>query len=248
MLGSRLLVNCYTVNCITQATNIMPGKKYPFQNKSIKNIRNEVWKDIPGFEGIYQASNFGRIKSLDRTIQHARLGQQFVAGRILSQSIAENKNIKTGEPMIDLRVSLSVDGVQHYFNTRRLIYMTFVNKKINYQKDGLYVINKDGNGFNNKVSNLQLVTKSEKQKRVFTRDRQDSYLKIADRSKWPKTYGGYTRRKPIKQYTHRGKLIAKYESVSEASRKTGIGEKEIIQVAKGIYSQWNGYKWKYVNP
>lgn len=226
----------------------MPGKKYPFQNKSIKDIRNEAWKDIPGFEGIYQASSYGRIRSLDRTIQHARLGQQFVGGRILSQSIAENSNIKTGDPMIDLRVSLSMDGVQHYFNTRRLIYMTFINKKINYQRDGMYVINKDGDGYNNKVSNLQLVTKSEKQKRVFTRNRQDSYLKIADRSKWPKTYGGYTRRKPIKQYTHRGKLIAKYESVSEASRRTGIGEKEIIQVAKGIYSQWNGYKWRYVNP
>lgn len=225
----------------------MPGKKYAFQNKSIKDLKNEVWKDIPGFEGIYKASNYGRIKSLDRTIIHARLGQQFVSGRILSQSIAENNNIKTGEPMIDLRVSLSLDGVQHYFNTRRLIYMTFVNKKINYQKDGLYVINKDGNGYNNKVTNLQLVTKSEKQKRVFTRDRQDSYLKIADRSKWPKTYGGYTRRKPIKQYTNRGKLIAKYESVSEASRQTGIGEKEIIQVAKGVYSQWNGFKWRYVN-
>lgn len=225
----------------------MPGSNYPFHNKSIKDIRNEEWKDIPGFEGIYQASSFGRIKSLDRTILHARLGKQFVGGRILSQSIAENHNIKTGEPMIDLRVSLSMDGVQHYFNTRRLIYMTFVNKKINYQKDGLYVINKDGNGYNNKVKNLQLVTKSEKQKRVFTRDRQDSYLKIADRSKWPKTYGGYTRRKPIKQYTNRGKLIAKYESVSEASRQTGIGEKEIIQVAKGVYSQWNGFKWKYAN-
>lgn len=225
----------------------MTAKLYPFENKSIKDMRNEVWKDIPGFEGIYQASSYGRIKSLDRTIIHTRLGQQFVAGRILSQSIAENNNIKTGEPMIDLRVSLSMDGVQHYFNTRRLIYMTFVNKKINYQKDGLYVINKDGNGYNNKVSNLQLVTKSEKQKRVFTRNRQDSYLKIADRSKWPKTYGGYTRRKPIKQY-HRGRLVAKYESVSEASRQTGIGEKEIIQVAKGVYSQWNGYKWKYVNP
>lgn len=224
----------------------MPGKNYPFLNKSIKNLRNEVWKNIPGFEGIYQASSYGRIKSMDRTISHTRLGQQFVAGRILSQSIARNRNIKTGEPMIDLRVSLSMDGVQHYFNTRRLIYISFVNKKINYQKDGLYVINKDGDGYNNRVKNLQLVTKSEKQKRVFERDRQDSYLKIADRSKWPKTYGGYTRRKPVKQYTRQGRLVAKYESVSEASRQTGFGEKEIIQVAKGVYAQWKGFLWKYV--
>lgn len=218
---------------------------YPYQNREIKSIRNEVWKNIPGFEGWYQASNYGRIRSVDRIVLHTRLGEQFVAGRILSQSIARNKNIKTGEPMIDLRVSLSVDGIQHYYNTRRLIYQTFVNRRINFQNDGLYVINKDGNGFNNRVSNLQLVTKSEKQKRVFARERHDSYLKTADRSAWPKTYGGYALRKPIKQYTTSGRLVARYESIRDACHHTGFDEKGIIGTAKGLYKQWRGYKWRY---
>jgi len=219
--------------------------KYPFQNRSLSNIRGERWKDIPEFEGTYQASNFGRIKSLDRTVLHARLGQQFVEGRILSQSIARNRNIKTGEPMIDLRVSLSRDGEQFYYNVRRLVYITFVNKKLDYRKDGLYVINKNGNGYNNRVNNLSLATKSQKQQRVFKRNRQDSYLKTADRSAWPRTYGGYANRRAVRQYNLKGKLLRQFESIRDAARKTGFDEKGIIGAAKGEYAQWRGYKWKY---
>ena len=214
------------------------------RSKSLKSFKGERWKDVPDFEGLYKVSNFGRVKSLDRVIPHPRLKEQFVAGRILSQSIAENRNIKTGEPMIDLRVSLSRDGIQYYFNTRRIVFTAF-RKKIDYEKDGLYVINKDGNGFNNALSNLKLVTKSEKSIRAFDRDRVvESFLKTADRSTW-KNYGGYTRRKPVKQYSNKGKLLAKYESIREASRQTGCGEKEIISVARGIYRQTKGFKWRY---
>ena len=215
-----------------------------YKNKSLKSLPGERWKDVPEFDGLYKVSNLGRVKSLDRVIPHPRLKEQFVAGRILSQSVAKNRNIKTGEPMIDLRVSLSKDGVQYYFNTRRLVFSAF-RKKIDYESDGLYVINKDGNGFNIALTNLKLVTKSEKSIRAFKRERVvESYLKTADRSTW-KNYGGYTRRKPVKQYSLKGKLIAKYESIREACRITGCGEKEIINVARGILKQTKGFRWRY---
>ena len=35
---------------------------------NIKDLPNEIWKDIPNYEGIYQISNKGRVKSLTRTI------------------------------------------------------------------------------------------------------------------------------------------------------------------------------------
>ncbi|MBB6129407.1 NUMOD4 domain-containing protein [Mucilaginibacter lappiensis] len=215
-----------------------------YLDKSPLNLPNEVWKDIPDFEGSYQASNLGRIRSLDRTVPHPRLKRQFVKGIVLSQSVFKNKNLKTGEPMIDLRASLSIEGKQHYFNTRRIIYHTFI-KRLNYNKDGMYVINIDGDGYNNNVTNLKLITKSAKQKRAVNRDRVIPYLKTADRSKWPKTYGGYSRRKPVAQYDLNENLIQTFESVREASRKTGMNDKAIIQVAKGVYSQWNGFKWRY---
>jgi hypothetical protein len=217
-------------------------KIYPYQNKSLANMKGETWKDISGFEGYYQASNYGRIKSLDREIPHPRLHKQFVKGQILSQSIAKNKNILTGEPSIDLRVTLAKDNTPYYFNTRRLIYSTFI-REIDYIKDGLYVINKNGNGFDCSATNLQLLTKSEKQNRAIARGRVDfSILRTIDRSAWKKNY---SRRKPIKQYDLKGKLIKTYKSIAEASEKTGFGEKEIISVAKGRYSQWRGFRWRY---
>lgn len=220
----------------------MPKHLYPYQDKSLASIKGEKWKDIPDFEGYYQASNFGRIKSLDREIPHPRLHKQFVRGQILSQSISANKNIKTGKPMIDLRVSLAKENRQYYFNTRRVIYLTFIDK-IDYEKDGLYVVNKDGDGYNCRVKNLGLATKSEKQNRAIDRGRVDfSFLKTVDRSKWKKDF---SKRKPVKQYDLSGKYVATYKSITEASEKTKIDEKGIIQTAKGKYSQWAGFRWRY---
>jgi len=95
-----------------------------YLNKSLNDLPGENCKDVPDFEGFYQASVWGRIKSLDRVILHPRLKTQFVKGRILNQSVHNNKNVITGEPMVDLRVTLTIENKPCYFNTRRLIYQT----------------------------------------------------------------------------------------------------------------------------
>jgi len=212
---------------------------------SLADIPSEIWKDIPGFEGSYQASTMGRIKSLDRIIPHPRLYQQFVKGQILSQSISKNRNLKTGEPMIDLRVTLAIENIQYYFNVRRVIYKTFINSHLDYNKDRLYVINIDGDGYNNRPENLKAVTHSEKQLRAISRDRVlPSVLKTADRTNWKKNY---STSKPVMQYALEGNFVNQYPSVREAARQNHIDEKVVIQVAKGLYKQWNGFVWKYVN-
>ncbi|MGF7076240.1 hypothetical protein [Mucilaginibacter sp. 3215] len=61
--------------------------------------------------------------------------------------------------MIHLRVTLTIENRAYYFNTRRLIYKTFIDPHLDYNKDGLYVINTDNNGYNNRPENLKLVTK-----------------------------------------------------------------------------------------
>jgi hypothetical protein len=221
---------------------------YPYQDKKTDLLEGEIWRDVPALEVYYQVSNLGRVRSLDRVVPHPRLHSQFVKGRILSQSIAKNKNILSGIPMIDLRVSLSYSGKMQYHNTRRLVYTTFV-RPLDFEKDGLYVINDDCDGYNCRLDNLSVSTKSEKSRRAFHRERvPESYLKTADRSKWKgKIYGGMSRRKPILQLDLNNNIIAHFESISQASRSTGIGEKEIINVAKGRYAQWKGFRWKYVD-
>lgn len=216
---------------------------YPFKNLSIKNIKGETWKDIHGYEDYYKVSNLGRVKSLDRIIPHPRLYQQFVKGRILKQKIVKDYNSLTGDDMISLQVALALENTTHYYNVRRLVYTAF-KKKINFRKDGLYVINKDGNGYNNRVSNLLLVSKTEKQRRSIDSGRQDfEYLKSIDRSAWKKNY---SRRIAISQYHPKGKLIRKYKSIREAHERTGFDSKGISQAAKGLYNGfWRGFKWKF---
>ena len=220
-------------------------ENYPYQDLETPRLLDENWKPIPGYEDYYEVSDLGRVRSLDRVVPHPRLKSQFVKGRILKQKILSNKNTISDTPMIDLQVSLSKDGKQHYHNVRRLVYSAFI-EPLSYQHDSLYVINKDCDGYNNRLSNVACVSVKHKSKRAFDRGRvPESILSYADRSNWRKYTGN---RKPILQLDMEGNVIRTYESVKEASRQTGISDKNLIEVAKGKYKSWNGCRWEYANP
>jgi len=51
-------------------------------------------------EGSFQASDRGRVKSLDRIVDHTRLKKKFIKGQTLNQSVAKSRNIGAGEPLI----------------------------------------------------------------------------------------------------------------------------------------------------
>lgn len=216
---------------------------YPYQDTTTKKLRSEHWKDIPGYEGYYQVSSLGRVRSLDRIVPHPRLYQQTVKGRILKQKVVKDFNTHIGDSMISLQVALALESSAHYHNVRRLVYMAF-RKKINFKKDGFYVINKDGDGYNNRVTNLALVSKSQKQRRSIDTGRQTfEYMKTVDRSVWKKNT---SRRIAVNQYSLKGKLVRKFSSIREASELTGIDAKGISNAAKGFYyGVWSGYKWKF---
>lgn len=140
---------------------------------------------------------------------------------------------------------MAIENTQYYFNTRRVIYKTFIDPHLDYEKGGLYVINIDGDGYNNRPENLKAVTHSEKQLCAISRGRVLlSILKTADRTNWKKNY---STSKPVAQYDLEGKLVNQYPSVREAARQNCIEDKVVIQVAQGMYKQWNGYVWKYIN-
>jgi NUMOD4 motif/NUMOD1 domain len=216
---------------------------FPNENLLLQNLKSERWKDILGYEGYYQVSNYGRVKSLDRIIPHPRLYKQFVQGRILKQKIVKDYNKLTGDAMVSLQVALALENTIHYYNVRRLVYLTF-KEKIDFKKDGLYVINRDSNGYNNKLTNLQLVSKSKKQCRSIERGRHDfSYLKTIDRSSWKKSTANNI---PVSQYTLSGELVKKFSSLRAASKLIHIDSKGISLAAKGFYKGvWSGYKWKF---
>lgn len=100
---------------------------------------NEIWKDIPGYEGEYQVSNYGNVRSLKRGMP----------GKVLRQ-------LKSG-PQNRLYVCLRKPGERKNHYVHRLVAESFCEKK-----DGADVVNHlDYNPYNNHYKNLEWVTQAE---------------------------------------------------------------------------------------
>lgn len=109
---------------------------------------NEIWKDIKGFEGLYQVSNLGRVKSVEHIVNDPLNGTRTVKERILS-----SEKMKCGY----LRTALSKDSKMKKVLTHRLVAETFIPNSQNKPQ----VNHIDGNKKNNAVSNLEWCNNSE---------------------------------------------------------------------------------------
>lgn len=105
----------------------------------------EIWKDIPEFEGLYQASNLGRIKSLDRYDSIGRFRPSTI--RVLFE---QNSGY--------LSLVLNKNGIKYPKTVHKMVYEAF-NGVVN--DSNLDVAHEDGNKYNCSISNLKLKTKSE---------------------------------------------------------------------------------------
>jgi hypothetical protein len=107
-------------------------------------LLNEIWKDIVGYEGLYQVSNLGRVKSLPK---YDRLG------RFHNECIKASVNNGNGY----LVVNLKHNGSQQMKTVHRLVAETFLINPTNLTD----INHKDGNKSNNVVTNLEWCTRSE---------------------------------------------------------------------------------------
>lgn len=101
----------------------------------------EIWKDVKNYEGLYQVSNFGKIKSLPRR------GTQTNTEKILKVNYTYNGYE---------RVSLNKNNKNKRYLVHRLVAETFIPNPNNYPQ----VNHKDKNKINNNVSNLEWCTPS----------------------------------------------------------------------------------------
>lgn len=102
-----------------------------------------IWKDIPGYQGFYQASNEGEIKSLSRIVKHNLGGDKILRERVLKGYVN-----KYGYR----RVELSKNGTSKQYSEHRLIALTFLGES------DLTVNHKDGNKLNNNIDNLEYLS------------------------------------------------------------------------------------------
>jgi hypothetical protein len=109
---------------------------------------NEIWKDINGYQGVYQVSNLGRVRSLDRQIVYLRRGKLITSkhrGRIMKGSYTEGY----------LRIQLGKYGLRDFIH--RLVAQAFIpNPENKPEVNHINLIRDD-----NRVENLEWVTASE---------------------------------------------------------------------------------------
>lgn len=183
----------------------------------------EIWRDIPGYEGLYQISNLGRIKSLDRYVKHWRGGLKKRKGIILA--LIYDKDGYT-------HVKLGKDGIIITKSIHRLVAETFI-----YNPDNLPIINhKDENPSNNCVWNLEWCTVAYNNKYGNRLNKVSKKLKN----------NSFTS-KPVLQYTLDGQLVKQYPSIKEACRQTGIKHPNLSACClhKPGFKTAGGYSWEF---
>lgn len=112
----------------------------------------EIFKDIPEYEGLYQVSNLGRVKSLKRKIKNSQgIGFRTIKERILKSSPG-------GGGLLQLELSRSSKG--KHFKVHQLVAIVFLNHKPNRYK-GLVVDHINNINTDNRLLNLQLITHRE---------------------------------------------------------------------------------------
>lgn len=111
----------------------------------------EIYKEIPDYEGLYEVSNLGNVRALDRYNVDKNGLRKFYPGKELSKEIATFKHTTY------YRITLSKNGRTKRFQLHRLVALAFIPT----EDTSLHVNHKDNCGTNNYVDNLEWCTHSE---------------------------------------------------------------------------------------
>lgn len=181
----------------------------------------EIWKDIAGYEGYYQVSNLGRVRSVDRIINNNYGdGGSF---KLLKGRILKNSYSNSGYP----QVILCVNGVKQSRFVHRLVAEAFIPNPNNLTE----VNHKDEDKSNNMVDNLEWCSRSYNA----------NYGTCIER-RIMKT------RKPVIGYDKIHKLGTYFSSAADAGRFFKQKDTNMIRRAlKGKAPTAYGYKWYYAS-
>ena len=108
----------------------------------MQNLRNEIWKPIEGYEGFYEVSNCGRVKSVEHVIIRRNGSPRPIREKLIHSSMLPNGY---------LHVTLYKDCKQKHFHVHRLVAKAFIPNPNNLPE----INHKDEYKTNNHVDNLE---------------------------------------------------------------------------------------------
>ena len=194
----------------------------------------EEWRDIPQYEGLYQVSNQGQIRSIDRIVRRNGETTKNLRGFILLPLYQ-----KSGY----MFVFLSKNGKAKRMAIHRAVALAFIPNPEN--KPEVNHINEDKT--DNRVENLEWATIKEN-RNYGTRIARG----IANRNQTGEKNGMFGKRgslnpnsKKVLQYDLSGQFIREYDSVKMAAEMTHSNASLIARVANGYLKQTNSFIWRY---
>lgn len=184
----------------------------------------EIWKDIKGYEGRYEVSSLGNVRTVKRFVKNKN-GMRLVKSHILKSHIDEKGYCK-----IFLRKEDSGKNIVNYVH--RLVAEAFISNPNDYP----CIDHIDTNKSNNNVSNLRWVTHIMNMNNPLTKNKMSGRL-----------INNEKRSKEVIQYSVDGVFIKKWPSLNEVERVLGIKCGRISGCCnhKPKHKTAGGYKWEY---
>lgn len=181
----------------------------------------EIWKPIENYEGLYEVSSWGRIKSCKRELVNILGRKHTIPEKIMKLHFLPNGYVGIG---------LHKNNKKKDFYVHRLVANAFIPNTNNLPE----VNHKDEDKQNNKFDNLEWCTDKENKN-------YGTYILRMAATKRRK--GG----KRIEQYTLDGTFVRKYNSIKDAAQTVGVSNTAIKDTLMGKQKQSAGFAWKWAN-
>jgi hypothetical protein len=189
----------------------------------MKEIIEELWRPIDPYDGLYEVSSFGNVRSLDRRVL-CRFGKYRVSkGKTLILFTIKGYHY----------VNLNDKKIKQ-FQVHRLVAIAFIpNPKNKPQVNHINGIKND-----NRVENLEWATPSENELHSYR-----VLGKTPNKNSLGKFNGAHAKSIPVVQMTLGGRFVRTWTCAKEVERVLGYNSSNIRACALGISKSSNGFKW-----
>lgn len=188
----------------------------------------EIWKSIKDFKGLYEISNLGRVRSLDRTTETTMINSKIQHKRFYKSQIISQHTAKNG--YLQVVIFKQCDKKTYNKMIHRLVAEAFISNPENKQT----INHKNSNKLDNRLYNLEWNTMQENNIHAINNDLRNI--------------------KKVKCIELQLIFISSFKAAEFINNKIYANKKRVEWIAKGIrrvarkkqYTAY-GYRWKYID-